>query len=220
LSSTTFRDDGVPVAQRQAIAAAARALLARDGWRATTTEAIAARAGVRVGTVRAVAPETGQLLLSVLLDSSAIVAAALSRIAERHLRPGRTDAAGLAEELTALAHAWLSPTADHPEHFAIVRRLAAEITELPPGVVEKWQTAGPRQAQGELAGRLAALAEAGLLDIGDPLRAAGRFITLTTSAVVQASFHGALPLDPAVRAELVSEGVADFLRLYRHPAAH
>ncbi|MBB5119200.1 hypothetical protein AF335_19525 [Streptomyces eurocidicus] len=200
-------------AERQAVARAARALLARQGWQRTTAEAIAASAGVSRDEVRAWAGDTGQLLLSVLLDSSASVAAHLADVAVA--RPGPGESVDLGTELTDLAHAWLSALDAFPEHFAIVRHLAAEITELPSGVAEKWQTAGPRQAHSDLAHRLRAVADSGLLDIDDADRAAVRFVQLTTLAVVQASFHGALPLAEEHTAVLVAQGVEDFLRLYR-----
>jgi AcrR family transcriptional regulator len=202
-----------PAEERRAIARAARTVFARDGWRWTTTEAIAVQAAVDVHTVEHYFKDKEQLLLSVLLDSSASVAAALTLVAENHL----AEVTDLYEDLRALGHDWLAPTGEFTEHFALVRHIHAEITHLPAGLVEMWQTAGPRQAQRELARRLERVADQGLLDIDDADRAAGRFIQLVVSGVVQKSFHGALPLTGFETEELVCEGVRDFIRPPRPP---
>ncbi|MER0446344.1 TetR/AcrR family transcriptional regulator [Streptomyces sp. Edi4] len=203
-----------PAEERRDVVRAARAVFAREGWNHTTIEDIAQEAGLEPATVTHYFKDKEQLLLSVLLESAASVAAAGTVIAEDHL----ADVTDLVADLTALGRAWLTPLADFPEHFAIVRHLGAEATRLPAGVLEMWQTAGPRQAQRELARRLRRLADAGLLDIPDADHAAGRFTQLVAGSVVQRSFHGALPLADFEIDELIAAGVADFVRLFA-PAA-
>ncbi|MFD3700843.1 TetR/AcrR family transcriptional regulator [Streptomyces sp. NPDC058646] len=212
--TTGARPSAGPAEERRAVVTAARTVFAREGWRHTTVGAVADEAGLEPGTVEHFFKDKEQLLLSVLLDSAASVAAALTVIAEEHLG----EVTDLERDLTALGRAWLSPLADFPEHFAVVRHLGAEITRLPGGVVEMWQTSGPRQAQRELARRLERLGDAGLLDIPDSNHAAGRFIQLVAGGVVQGSFHGALPLSDFETEALVATGVADFIRLFS-PAA-
>ncbi|MEO3975084.1 TetR/AcrR family transcriptional regulator C-terminal domain-containing protein [Streptomyces sp. CAU 1734] len=203
-----------PAAARPAIVRAARTLLARDGWTHCTADAIAAEAALPPGTVRDHFPDQEKLLLSVLLDSTAAVAAALAHVADSHL----TEVTDLEADLIALGRAWLAPLDAFREHFAIVRHISAEVTRLPVEAVEKWQAAGPRQARRHLARRLRHVADQGLLDITDADQAAERFILLVPSGVVQRTFHGALPLTRRETDTLIADGVTDFIRLYAPPA--
>ncbi|MFD8980034.1 TetR/AcrR family transcriptional regulator [Streptomyces sp. NPDC059564] len=198
--------------ERREIVRAARSVLAREGWTRSTPEATAAEAGVSPAAVQRHFPDQEQLLLSVLLDSSASVAAALASVAESYL----AEITDLKQDLIALGRAWLAPLEAFREHFAIVRHISAEVTRLPAEAVEKWQATGPRQARRELARRLQSLAARGLLSIPDADQAAERFILLVPSGVVQRSFLGALPLPRAESDALIADGVADFIRLY-HP---
>ncbi|MFE2558246.1 TetR/AcrR family transcriptional regulator [Streptomyces sp. NPDC059352] len=208
--ATIARVQAGPAEERRAVVRAARTVFAREGWTHSTIEAIAAEAGLEQAMVEHYFKDKEQLLLSVLLDSAASVAAALTVVAEDHLG----QVTDLERDLTALGRAWLTPLTAFPEHFAIVRHIGAEVTRLPAGVLEMWQTAGPRQAQRELARRLALIADAGLLDIADADHAAGRFIQLVAGQVVQRSFHGALPLADFETDALIADGVADFVRLF------
>ncbi|MEV5613895.1 TetR/AcrR family transcriptional regulator [Streptomyces sp. NPDC052225] len=197
--------------ERTDIVRAARAVFAREGWTHTSVLDIALECGRDEAAVTHYFKDKEHLLLAVLLEGAAAVAASLTTIAEEHL----AEIDDLDKDLVELGRAWLTPLTVFPEHFAIVRHLAAEITSWPAGVVEMWRTAGPRQANRELARRLARVAERGLLSFEDPERAAERFIQLVAGGVVQASFHGALPLPDFERDALVTAGVADFIRLYR-----
>ncbi|MBT2488574.1 TetR/AcrR family transcriptional regulator [Streptomyces sp. ISL-96] len=208
--ATIARVQAGPAQERRAVVRAARTVFAREGWTHTTIEAIAAEAGVEQAMVEHYFKDKEQLLLSVLLDSAASVAAALTVVAENHL----SQVTDLEQDLTALGRAWLTPLTAFPEHFAIVRHLGGEVTRLPAGVLEMWQTAGPRQAQRELARRLGRIADEGLLDIADTDHAAGRFIQLVAGQIVQRSFHGALPLANFETDALIADGVADFVRLF------
>ncbi len=204
-----------PAEERQDILRAARSVLAREGWTHTTIDAVAGEAGLGADTVGHYFKDKEQLLLSVLLDSSASVAAALTVVAEDHLG----EITDLAQDLADLGRAWLTPLTSFAEHFAIVRHISAEAARLPPGVLEMWQNAGPRQAQRELARRLGAVADQGLLDIADVGHAAGRFIQLVSAPVVQRSFHGALPLPDFETDAMLADGVADFIRLFSPASA-
>jgi AcrR family transcriptional regulator len=208
--ATAERVHAGPAEERRDIVRAARAVFAREGWTHTTVEAVAAEAGREQATVEHYFKDKDQLLLSVLLESAASVAAALTVVAESHLH----DVTDLERQLTDLGRAWLTPLEAFPEHFAIVRHISAEVTRLPAGLLEMWQTAGPRQAQRELARRLRRLADARLLDITDADHAAGCFIQLVAADVVQRSFHGALPLADFETEALIAAGVADFIRLF------
>ncbi|MGW0393821.1 TetR/AcrR family transcriptional regulator [Streptomyces sp. NPDC003042] len=210
--TTIGRAPSGPAGERRDIARAARTVLAREGWTRCTAEATAQEAGVSTDTVERHFPDQQELLMSVLLDSSASVTAALAAVAESHL----AEITDLEQDLIALGRAWLAPLEAFREHFAIVRHLSAEMTRLPVEAVEKWQAAGPRQARRELARRLRSVAARGLLDIADADQAAERFILLVPSGVVQRSFLGALPMGETEADALIADGVADFIRLY-HP---
>ncbi|MER5796089.1 TetR/AcrR family transcriptional regulator [Streptomyces sp. NPDC001980] len=197
--------------ERRDIVQAARAVFAREGWTHTTVLDIAMECGRDEATVTHYFKDKERLLLTVLLEGAAAVAASLTVIAEEHL----AEITDLEKDLVELGRAWLTPLAAFPEHFAIVRHLGAEIDSWPAGVVEMWRTAGPRQANRELARRLARVAERGLLCFDDPEHAAERFVQLAAGGVVQGTFHGALPLADFERDAIVSSGVADFVRLYR-----
>ncbi|MFF1560770.1 TetR/AcrR family transcriptional regulator C-terminal domain-containing protein [Streptomyces sp. NPDC058279] len=208
--ATVDRAPSGPADERRDIIRAARTVLAREGWRHCTAEATACEAAVLPAVVTRHFPDHEQLLLGVLLDSSASVAALLASVAESRL----AEITDLEQGLIALGRAWLAPLSSFREHFAIVRHISAEITSLPIEAVEKWQAAGPRQARRELADRLRQVAARGLLDIPDAEQAAERFILLVPSTVVQRSFHGALPLARREEDALIADGVADFIRLY------
>ncbi|WP_406476731.1 TetR/AcrR family transcriptional regulator C-terminal domain-containing protein [Streptomyces sp. NBC_01615] len=209
--ATLVRAQAGPAEDRRALVDAARAVFAREGWIHTTLEAVAAQAGLDTEDVGHYFKDKEQLLLSVLLDSAASLSAALTVIAESHL----AEITDLERDLVALGRDWLTPLATFPEHFAIVRHLQAEAARLPAGLLEMWQTAGPRQAQRELARRFQRVADQGLLDIADADCAAGRFIQLVAGGVVTRSFYGAVPLAEYETEQLISTGVEDFIRLYR-----
>ncbi|AWT42951.1 MULTISPECIES: TetR/AcrR family transcriptional regulator [Streptomyces] len=209
--ATITRTPAGSAEERQDVVRAARAVFAREGWTHSGVADIARESGLDEATVTHYFPDKERLLLTVLLEGAASVAAALTVIAENHL----ADVTDLEKDLIALGHAWLTPLADFPEHFAIVRHLGAEIAAWPAGVVEMWRTAGPRQATRELGRRLERLADRGLLAFDDSDHAAERFIQLVAGGVVQRSFHGALPLADFETEALVAAGVADFVRLYR-----
>ncbi len=200
-----------PAEDRRTIVRAARSVFARDGWIHATLESIADAAGLEPEAVAHYFKGKDQLLLTVLLESAASIGAALTLVAQTHL----AETTDLEADLVALGRGWLSPLALFPEHFSIVRHLQAEAARLPSGILEMWQTAGPRQAQGELAGRLREVADRGRLDLPDADHAAGRFVQLVAGGVVAASFHGALPLAEFETDQLVRAGVADFIHLYR-----
>ncbi|MDI3390339.1 TetR/AcrR family transcriptional regulator [Streptomyces sp. B-S-A8] len=207
---TAPRVQAGPAEERQAVMRAARTVFARDGWARTGVPAVAEECDLDEATVLHYFKDKEQLLLTVLLEGAATVATRLTIIAEDHL----TEITGLEKDLVALGHAWLTPLADFPEHFAIVRHLGAEIAAWPAGVVEMWQSAGPRQANRELARRLQRLADDGLLSLTDAGHAAERFVQLVAGGVVQRSFHGALPLTDFETDSLIAAGVVDFIRLY------
>ncbi|HEX6238737.1 MAG TPA: TetR/AcrR family transcriptional regulator C-terminal domain-containing protein [Acidimicrobiales bacterium] len=70
-----------------------------------------------------------------------------------------------------------------------------------------------------MSARVAGLAEAGLLAIADPSRAASHFLALTVSEVMNRSYYDAHPVDDAESAHLITAGVDAFLHGYvRRPA--
>lgn len=209
--ATITRPPAGSAEERRDIVRVARAVFAREGWTHASVADIATEGGFDAATITHYFQDKERLLLTVLLEGAASVAAELTVIAENHL----SEITDLEKDLTALGHAWLTPLAAFPEHFAIVRHLSAEIATWPAAVVEMWRTAGPRQANRELARRLERVADQGLLAFDDGDHAAERFIQLVAGGVVQRSFHGALPLADYETDALVAAGVADFIRLYQ-----
>ncbi|MFI5803345.1 TetR/AcrR family transcriptional regulator C-terminal domain-containing protein [Streptomyces sp. NPDC051561] len=133
-----------------------------------------------------------------------------------------SDARRVEAALLALATAWNRPRAEFAVHLAVVRRMRAETANLPPGMLQAWDQAGPRRTQRELAHQLQRLAGVGVLEVSDPALAADHFLLLTSGAVSERTHGGATALSSAARTALVTAGVHAFLRGYqsRTAAAH
>lgn len=77
----------------------------------------------------------------------------------------------LEASLVAFALAWISPTGDSAEHFALMRRIEAERGHLPKAAVDAWRSCGPMRVKRHLAAHLARFVERGWLGLDDPQRA-------------------------------------------------
>lgn len=88
-------------------------------------------------------------------------------------------------EAVVLDHrvAWSVPQREFADHFALVKHMLSEAPQLPHGVVEAWDQAGPQRAVGALAREMRALSDRGLLSLHDPAMAAEHFLLLTVGAV-------------------------------------
>ncbi|MGF7235328.1 MAG: TetR/AcrR family transcriptional regulator [Frankia sp.] len=196
--------------KRQAITRGARTVFGRDGYAGASVDAIAAEAEVSTRTIYNHFHDKEELFSCVIQESAVQVRDALVEATRRHLDPV-TD---LEANLIALASDWVASMARFPDHFALVRLITAEANRFPADVLDAWQELGPRAARAALADHLARLAGQGLLDTDDANRAANHFHLLAFAEVTERSHQGAVALDEAVVAEIVTAGVRAFLRGY------
>ncbi|WP_327067744.1 TetR/AcrR family transcriptional regulator [Kitasatospora sp. NBC_01250] len=204
--------------KRNAIARASRAVFGREGYARASVDALAAAAGISTRTLYNHFPGgKAELFRAVVTWSSGEVRdAQLARI-RALLDPGRPPRReDLERDLVALARAFVDLMADYPDHFALVRHIHAEADHVPAELLEAWRDAGPAPVGRALAEAMAGLADAALVDVhGDPALTATHFTALVTLSIVQLSHYGVRPL-PAEQAEqLITGGVAAFLRAYR-----
>jgi AcrR family transcriptional regulator len=182
--------------------------LIRPGSSRTSVDAIAAEAGVSKRTIynRYGGKET--LFLSVLRDTFTGLMGEFGRIADAHLSnvtDAERDLAGYARE-AALA------ITRSPERGRLIRLIIAEAPHFPELLR---QQARSQTMSGILAQRLAAMAEAGWLDIDDPQEAAEHLLALTTGQINNRSMFGVAEVSDADIDRIVSSGVRAFVRAYR-----
>src|SRR3954451_15989416 len=173
----TERTEARRAAAREQIVAAARALIARGGYREAQAAAAAARAGVATGTVYRHFPSKAELFAEVFrrvsgrkveatraaaadaAGATARLAAAIEAFARRALRARRQAYALLAEPVDPAVEAErLRFRRAHAEHFAAIVSDGVDAGELPP------QNAAPAGAA--LVGALAEPLAGPLSDIG------------------------------------------------------
>ncbi|HEX6471016.1 MAG TPA: TetR/AcrR family transcriptional regulator [Streptosporangiaceae bacterium] len=200
--------------KRAAIVRAARAVFGREGYTRASVDAIAAEARVSKRTIYNHYTDKEQLFLSVALAGAADVTKAIGEIMERHLR----KIVDIEEDLIAFSLDRVAAIRAFPDHFALVRTIEAEVTRLPPDMLEAWKEAGPLSAHIRLAPYLRKIAERGSLVIDDAEEAANHLTLLTVTDVNQRSFYGAIPLPQEQVDEIVTKGVRTFLRLYLPPS--
>jgi AcrR family transcriptional regulator len=195
--------------KRDAIDQAARRVFGRDGYVRASIDAIAAEAGVSTRTIYNHFPGKEQLFTSVLHDSAAQVAETFVEMA------GRLDPDdGLDAYLLGLARALVAQSTEHPEHFAMVRRILAEVDLFPPEAMTAWLEAGPRRVEDETARCLRDLADRGLVAAPDPLVAGRHFGALTAGQVNRNSPSTSRPFTKAQVDKLLKVGIHAFLHGY------
>ncbi len=201
--------------KREAIDRAARRVFGRDGYVRASIDAIAAEAGVSTRTIYNHFPGKEQLFTSVLHDSAARVA---ETFVEMVGRLDSADSVGSADDLEdyllGLARALVAQSTEHPEHFAMVRRILAEVDLFPPEAMTAWIEAGPRRVENETARCLADLADRGLVQAPDPLVAARHFGALTAAQVARNSPSTSRPFSKAEVDSLLKAGIHAFLHGY------
>lgn len=202
--------------KRQAILSGARDVFAREGYTRASVDGIARAAGVSTRTIYNHFADKEALFLTLIQDSAAQVRTAQLGDIERHLGKVGHRPTDLAGDLVALARAFAVPRPEFAAHFALVRQIHAEVGHIPPEVLAGWQDSGPRPVHAALAARFADLIERGeLAAVADPPRVASHFMLLTATDVVQRSFWNALPIGDDEVTEIITTGVAAFLRAYR-----
>lgn len=208
-SDTPPERSGVRAGKRASITQAARDVFGRDGYARTSIDAIAAEAGVSTRTIYNHFAGKEQLFSAVLHDSATQVADEFTAAVQQTV--GGID---LRSDLLALGRAFASQGVKHPEHFAMVGQIQTERPHFPADVIDAWQQAGPLRVHNELARRFAALAERGLLRVGDPERAAIHFSVLVTAGIPKRALAGAASPSAEQIDETVRAGVDAFLNGY------
>ncbi|MGO1972037.1 MAG: TetR/AcrR family transcriptional regulator [Propionibacteriaceae bacterium] len=196
--------------KHDAIMAGGREAFARDGYERASIDTIAAASNVSTRTIYKHFADKAALFAAVIADSAAEIAAAETALIERRL-VGITHADEIEAALARFATEWLAGTARTAAHRAVISRVHAESTHLGSEVVTTWWLAGPGRVIAELAAVLAGWAEAGLLEIAHPERAALHF-----SALV--SVRPGAPGSRFTRKERqvwIADGVRVFVRAHR-----
>ncbi|MFB4273734.1 TetR/AcrR family transcriptional regulator [Nonomuraea sp. MTCD27] len=207
-NSTPSRPRGGLADKRRAILAGALTVFARDGYTRASIDAIASTAGVSTRTIYNHFTDKTELFRTVIQESAGRAAEAQIAVIDRHLRK-ITD---LESDLVEFGRDFARPmTAEHAEHFALVRQINAEAGHVPQAVIDAWQETGPLRVRRELAGHLRRWAEQGLLRTDDPDRAALHLMLLIAAGTPP--YLVAAPDEREVD-EMVTSGVRAFLHGY------
>ena len=151
--------------KRQAIASAALALFARDGYERTSVDAIAAEAGVSKRTVYSHYGDKEQLFMLVVRDTYELMRERFAEAAEVTLR----DVDDVEKSLVSCLREAVRAVTQTPERARLVRLITAELPRFP-ALAGLWQGRGLTPL---LAAPIERLAAAGLLTADDPMEAAG-----------------------------------------------
>ncbi|GIG71237.1 TetR/AcrR family transcriptional regulator [Phytomonospora endophytica] len=197
--------------KRRAILDAAITVFARDGYAQASVDAIAAEARVAKPTIYNHLGGKENLFRTAMVEA----AEESRRKVLATLEGFPTDPAGpeaLRTDLNAIA--WqLVDCMRSAAGWAMSRLLYAEAARFP-DVYDAVQAEGGRQVNDALAGRLARLANAGHLEIPDPLRAARHFMALISADIPGLSALGTRAVADKVLRESIADGVDTFLRAF------
>jgi AcrR family transcriptional regulator len=176
-------------------------------------DTVAREAGVSKRTVYDYYGDKRTLFLEVLGRSQAAYQAQFRDLLDRTLP---ADSEDLEAALVAFGRAFSAGVAQTQERAAMVRLIVAEAAHFPE-LLERWRAVCPQQQT--LADRLAHFAERGLLDVPDPLEAAGFLGILVSTQANNRTLYGTVPISSRELTALVTSGVRVFLRAYRPPYA-
>lgn len=195
--------------KRRSILDAAAPVFAEAGYERASIEAIAAAAGVSKPTIYSYFGGKEQLFRESLADSArALNAESLTAIQQLDL-----STTGWRDSLYRVA-LQLSSCLRSERASGLNRLVNAEIGR-DPEVFRTVRAAGAEPLVQALAGRLAMLGNAGLLELPDPVRAARQFIALIHAELIDLTVLGTRPVaDDVVRAA-VDAGVDTFLAAHR-----
>ncbi|HWN31119.1 MAG TPA: TetR/AcrR family transcriptional regulator [Pseudonocardia sp.] len=200
--------------KRDAIMTAARVVFGREGYMRTSIDAIAGEAGVSTRTIYNHFESKEQLFGVVLEVSATQVAQTFLETLQRDLPPGPPTPDRLAADLVVIGRALVRQSLDHPEHFAMIRQISAEAAHFPAATLLAWREAGPLRVRREVADRLRAFADRGLLQVTDPFRAAAHLVALTSAELTLQYTPWGDPLDEPRLDESIAAAVRAFLSGY------
>lgn len=194
--------------KRTAILEAAYRVFARDGYERTSVDDIAAEAGVAKPTIYNHFGGKEELFRQVILDSALYTnAATIGTIETFPIRC--TD---LHRDFIDIGEKLMGCLQD-PRTMTLQRLLWAEIAHFP-DLFDAVREQTARPIIEALAGRLAILANAGYLDVPDPIRAANQFIALVSDELRILTALGTKQVSTDVWRDSVGAGVETFLRAY------
>jgi TetR/AcrR family transcriptional regulator, mexJK operon transcriptional repressor len=192
--------------KRQAIATAALALFARDGYERTSVDAIAAEAGVSKRTVYSHYGDKENLFLLVVRDTFESMRERFAEIIGRTL----SDVTDVEKSLIDGIHEAVAEVSHSPERAFLLRLMIAELPRFP-ALLEFWRTRAISPILAEVVTRLTA---AGLLSVNDPVQAADHLSALTFGQINNRSMMGTIPLSDAEIDQIITSGVHVFLCAY------
>jgi TetR/AcrR family transcriptional repressor of mexJK operon len=197
--------------KRQAIATAALALFARDGYERTSVDAIAAEAGVSKRTVYSHYGDKENLFLLVVRDTFESMRERFAEIIGRTL----SDVTDVEKSLIDGIHEAVAEVSHSPERAFLLRLMIAELPRFP-ALLEFWRTRAISPILAEVVTRLTA---AGLLSVdragaADPVQAADHLSALTFGQINNRSMMGTIPLSDTEIDQIITSGVHVFLCAY------
>lgn len=194
--------------KRAAILDAAYRVFAREGYERASIDEIAADAGVAKPTIYNHFGGKEELFRQVIVDSAVYTNAnTLNAIESISMRPS-----DLSTELMHVGEKLVGCLQDG-RALTLQRLLWSEIYHFP-DLWELVQESAARPIVEALAGRLAILANAGYLDISDPMKAAAQFILLVAEDLKLKSAFGTKPIPEEVWHASIAAGVDTFLRAF------
>jgi TetR/AcrR family transcriptional repressor of mexJK operon len=196
------------VQKRQAILEAALTVFTREGYGLASLEVIAAEAGVAKPTIYNHLGGKENLFRIVMLDAAE---QSRNKILQA-LDAFPTDGSDLPGQLSAIAHRVLECQAGE-RGWALQRLIYAEAPRFP-DLTDEIRASSTDQVTNALAARLAWLANAGHLDVPDPVVAAGQFMSLISGDLPVLSALGTRPVPPEALDRAVTAGVGTFLRAF------
>jgi AcrR family transcriptional regulator len=182
-------------------------VFARDGYTRAAVDDIAAAAGVSTRTIYNHFGSKAGLFQAVIQHSAQQVGDLHVAIVERHLR----KTVELEPELVEFALEMRDSTASYPDHFALVRQIAAERDHVPADAIAAWREVGPLRVLHTLADCLTGLAARGHLRLDDPYVTARHLMSLISAA------EDEYAPDPAPRTAAVEASIRAFLHGYAAP---
>lgn len=205
MSSETTRKIGRPndAAKREAIIAAARDAFFAHGFAATSIEHVAASAGVSKVTIYNQFGDKRALFTAAVEDQCATM--------REHFTLAPIAKGSLRERLTAIGEAMVA-FLSRPEMVQFDRRIAAE-TERDPEIGATFLAAGPHRMKAAFTAFIAAMRDAGELEVEDPSIAAEQFASMCKGMGDLDRRYGQ-PTDPARDRARIEAAVEVFCRAY------
>lgn len=206
-STETFRRSG-RIDKRAAILDAALHTFLRDGYGLARIETIAEAAGVAKPTVYNHFRDKETLFRTVILDGTRRTADKMLTAVDALPDTG----SDITHVLTRMAHSLIECQLSD-EGWALQRLMYAEAPHFP-DLFDQVLAQGGARAHSALAGRLARLANRGLLDTPDPGTAASHFLALVSGDLPSLSALGTRAVPPAKLRASIAAGIDTFLRAF------